>query len=212
MDSAAWDATGKSHESRQGGDNSNARQGIRKDGSGLDFGPGSALDRPVDAFGQVPNWQQQIERNRQQGAKHTWETPSRLVRELTPVITDLDPIGVSVPTFKRSDPFRLRVEWTEDAAIVNRMSELGSARDGFCIVRTSSILSDVVVGRYADGTPMYGTISDRVVEDDCYDSGDRFREFEVPGNTNTVDVRVQVRFGSLSSRWSETTRSEVLAQ
>lgn len=167
---------------------------------------------PLEAFGQRPDWQQAIDRNRQQGQNLTQQDPGRLVHTLTPEITELDVVGDSVPAAKRSAVFRLRAEWTEDAAIVNRMSELGSARDGFCMKREVGLLSDTVIGRLPGGRPLYGLISERDVEEDCYDSDDRFMEFEVPGNTNTVKVWVRTRFGSLYSQWSAEANSGVVAQ
>ena len=175
---------------------------------------------PLDAFGQ-PRWgwqqqlEQQLERNRQQGSdieERSWNDPHALVRRLTPEITDVDAIGDSVPTSRRSAPFRLRAAWTEDAAIVNRMSELGSPRDGFCIKWSEALLTDTIIGNRSDGRPIYAVLRDRRVWEECHGSADRFKEFEVPGNANNVSVRVRVRFGLLFSKWSAESRSGVLAE
>ena len=168
---------------------------------------------PLDAFGQSINWQRGLQRNQQQGSNPTsyWRTPGALVRKMNPEITDVDVIGDSVPTNIRSAPFRVRVAWTEDAAIVNRMSELGSARDGFCIERTAHLsLEAGYYGNHVPGGECIETTSPEVMEN-CYDSGDRFTEFEVPGNTKTVSVRVRTRFGSHLSGWSAERSSGVLA-
>ena len=166
---------------------------------------------PLDAFGQSWDWQKQVDRNRQQGQDLSWQVPHIVAAKMAPEITDLYAVGVSVPTNARSAPFRLRVAWTEDAAIVNRMSELGSPRDGFCIRRSWRVITDTVVGYISDGRPIYAVLREPVVEEDCYDSGDRFKEFEVPGNTSSVSVTVRTRFGSFYSKTSAESNSGTLA-
>lgn len=158
---------------------------------------------PVGAFGQAPSLEDQLERNRRLQEQLNQQDPGAVARGMVPQITEVSQVGRDPePGPAQSDPFTLRVEWTEDAGIVSRMEELGSSRDGFCVKWSAKLLTDTVVGRLEDGTPLHGTLRNPQVESDCYDSGDRFKEFDVPGNSNTVRVSVRTRFNSYYSSWS----------
>ena len=163
---------------------------------------------PVEAFGQLPGWaqqwiQQSHQQNQQQGEKLSQEDPDAAARSLVPQITGVPLIRGSYRSSPQSETFGLKVEWTEDSEIVSRMDGLGYPRDGFCIEWSAKLLDTVEpVGYMNNGTPLYGTFADPKVESSCHTSGDRFKEFDVPGNTNTVKVKVRTRFNSIYSGWS----------
>ena len=158
---------------------------------------------PVEALGQMPNWQQAIQQNQQQGQQLSQNNPNAAARSLEPKITGVPLIRGSHGSSPQSESFGLRVEWTEDAAIVQRMEGFGYPRDGFCIETSAKLLdTSEPVGYMKNGTPLYGTFPDPQIDSSCHDSEDRSKEFDVPGNTNTVKVKVRTRFGSIYSKWS----------
>ena len=160
---------------------------------------------PVEALGQMPNWQQAIQQNQQQGQQLNQQSkdPDIVARGLVPEITGVPLIRGSYRSSPQSESFGLRVEWTENAEIVNRMESLGYPRDGYCIESSAKLLdTSEPVGYMNNGTPLYGTFPDPQIDSSCHDSEDRSKEFDVPGNTNTVKVKVRARFGSIYSKWS----------